>query len=400
MNNYLFTSESVSAGHPDKICDQISDALVDAVLLAEKEAILRGDIDKDSLFSRAAFETMIKGELNDDRSIKLQSVILAGEGRMVEGANINAEEIARDVINKVGYDNPAFGFDGNTCEVIDYLGRQSGDIAKGVDKEIGAGDQGLMFGYACNETDSHMPLPIHLAHQLIRRHDELRRSGRFPWLMPDAKSQVSVRYQNGQPVGVETVVFSTQHSADITLEEVRAQVAQEIIAPIIGGETKNHINPAGEFVIGGPAADCGLTGRKIIVDTYGGAAPHGGGAFSGKDPTKVDRSAAYALRHIAKNIVAARVAEKCLIQAAYAIGEPQPVSIMVDTKGTGDDEKLSAFVQQEIDLTPKGIITRLNLWRPIYAISAAYGHFGRTAENGDFPWEALDLVDTIRNKFA
>ena len=391
MNNYLFTSESVSAGHPDKICDQISDALVDAVLGADKGGLF---------YARAAFETMIKGELNDDRSIKLQSVILAGEGRMVEGANINAEEIARRVINKVGYDNPAFGFDGNTCEVIDYLGRQSGDIAKGVDKEIGAGDQGLMFGYACNETDSHMPLPIHLAHQLIRRHDELRRSGGFPWLMPDAKSQVSVRYQNGQPVGVETVVFSTQHSADITLEEVRAQVAQEIIAPIIDGETKNHINPAGEFVIGGPAADCGLTGRKIIVDTYGGAAPHGGGAFSGKDPTKVDRSAAYALRHIAKNIVAAGVAEKCLIQAAYAIGEPQPVSIMVDTKGTGDDAKLSAFVQQEIDLTPKGIITRLNLWRPIYAISAAYGHFGRTAENGFFPWEALDLVDTIRNKFA
>ncbi|MDM5148090.1 methionine adenosyltransferase [Candidatus Persebacteraceae bacterium Df01] len=393
MKNYLFTSESVSAGHPDKIADQISDALLDAILRQDDEGML----------SRVACETLVKG---DGDSAIGKRVILAGEVRAsTELADV--ESIVRDVINHIGYNHSDYGFDGNTCIIENYLGRQSVDIAMGVDK-LGAGDQGIMFGYACRETPSLMPLPIDLSHRLMRRHDEVRRSGRLPWLRPDAKSQVSVRYQNGVPTQVEAVVLSTQHAPEINGktvivndQRIREAVIEEIIKPVISPQLLAtdcafHINPTGLFVLGGPAADCGLTGRKIIVDTYGGAAPHGGGAFSGKDPTKVDRSAAYALRHIAKNIVAAGLANVCQIQAAYAIGVAEPVSVMIDTRGSGDDEKLAILVRERFDLTPSGIIERLNLWNPIYQPAAAYGHFGRDDADGLFTWEAIGLLDDLR----
>lgn len=378
MAEYLFTSESVSAGHPDKIADQISDALVDA-LLPQGAGV------------RAACETLVK----DNR------IVLAGEIRG-ELSPATAEKIARATVRKIGYDRPEYEFDAATCEVVNYLGQQSQDIAGGVDKggkkELGAGDQGIMFGFACRETESLMPLPIDLAHRLVRRHAELRKSGALPWLRPDAKSQVSVRYQDGKPQQVEAVVFSTQHDEEIDGKKVvhndprvREAVVEEIIKPAAGkwlaANCVFHVNPTGIFVLGGPAADCGLTGRKIIVDTYGGAAPHGGGAFSGKDPTKVDRSAAYALRHIAKSIVAAGKADRCLVQAAYAIGVAAPVSILVQAGGGEDEAKLTALVRREFDLTPGGIIRSLDLWKPVYQKTAAHGHFGRTPEDGAFSWE-------------
>lgn len=375
MHDHLFTSESVSEGHPDKIADQISDALVDLAMRQGSNV-------------RAACETLVK----DNR------VVLAGEMR-ADISREEAEAAARGVITEIGYDRDC-GFDADSCEIIHYIGQQSPDIAAGVDDEqaLGAGDQGLMFGYACRETDSLMPLPVDLSHQLVRRHAELRKNGTLPWLRPDAKSQVSVRYVDGKPQKVEAVVFSTQHTPEIdgkTVQHndsrVREAVIEEIIKPVAGkwlsSECVFHINPTGIFVLGGPVADCGLTGRKIIVDTYGGAAPHGGGAFSGKDPTKVDRSAAYALRRIAKSIVAAGLADRCLIQAAYAIGVAAPVSILVHAHGGAEEAKLTDLVSREFDLTPAGIIRELDLWRPIYRPTAAYGHFGRPAENGLFTWE-------------
>ena len=376
MSDYLFTSESVSEGHPDKISDQISDALVDAIL-------------PQGTSTRAACETMVKDN----------TVILGGEIRG-ELADDEIDKIVRGVILKAGYDKKEYEFDGNSCNIVNYIGRQSSDIATGVDdtdKELGAGDQGIMFGYACRETESLMPLPIDLSHRLLLRHAEIRKSGRLPWLRPDSKSQVSIRYKDGKPTQVEAVVLSTQHDPEIDGSEVqnndpriREAVIEEIIKPVAGDLLSSncvfHINPTGIFVSGGPVADCGLTGRKIIVDTYGGAAPHGGGAFSGKDPTKVDRSAAYALRHIAKSIVAAGLADDCLIQAAYAIGVTDPVSVLVRVGGESND-KLTKLAQDKFDLTPGGIIERLGLWNPIYSPTAAYGHFGRTPKDGLFTWE-------------
>lgn len=376
MSDYLFTSESVSEGHPDKIADQISDALVDAVL-------------PQGVNIRAACETMVKDN----------HVILGGEMRG-ELSDSEVDKIVRGVIRETGYDKKEYGFDADSCDIVNYIGHQSADIATGVDdtdKELGAGDQGIMFGYACRETESLMPLPIDLSHRLLLRHAEIRKSGKLPWLRPDAKSQVSIRYKDGKPTKVEAVVLSTQHDPEIDGSEVqkndpriREAVIEEIIKPVAGNLLSSdcifHINPTGIFVSGGPVADCGLTGRKIIVDTYGGAAPHGGGAFSGKDPTKVDRSAAYALRHIAKSIVAAGLADDCLIQAAYAIGVAEPVSILVRVGGESDD-KLTKLAREKFDLTPGGIIERLGLWNPIYSPAAAYGHFGRTPKNGLFPWE-------------
>ncbi|MGI9297518.1 MAG: methionine adenosyltransferase [Gammaproteobacteria bacterium] len=376
MDEYIFTSESVSEGHPDKIADQISDELVDMAMRAGADA-------------RAACETLVK----DNR------VVLAGEMRPLVAPE-DAERAVRRVVREIGYVGEKYGFDGDTCEVINYLGGQSSDIAAGVDGEnaLGAGDQGIMFGYACRETESLMPLAADLSHRLVRRHAELRKNGALPWLGPDAKSQISVRYRDGKPLRVEAVVFSTQHDREIDGAEVRRDdphvreaVMEEIIKPVAGewlaADCKFHINPTGIFVLGGPVADCGLTGRKIIVDTYGGAAPHGGGAFSGKDPTKVDRSAAYALRRIAKSVVAAGLADRCLIQAAYAIGVAAPVSLLVHSHGGGDDASLAALVREEFDLTPAGIIRELDLWRPIYRPTAAHGHFGRAPENGFFTWE-------------
>ena len=376
MSDYLFTSESVSEGHPDKISDQISDALVDAIL-------------PQGTSTRAACETMVKDN----------NVILGGEIRG-ELADDEIDKIVRGVILKAGYDKKEYEFDGNSCNIVNYIGRQSSDIATGVDdtdKELGAGDQGIMFGYACRETESLMPLPIDLSHRLLLRHAEIRKSGRLPWLRPDSKSQVSIRYKDGKPTQVEAVVLSTQHDPEIdgsTVQNndprIREAVIEEIIKPVAGDLLSSncvfHINPTGIFVSGGPVADCGLTGRKIIVDTYGGAAPHGGGAFSGKDPTKVDRSAAYALRHIAKSIVAAGLADDCLIQAAYAIGVTDPVSVLVRVGGESND-KLTKLAQDKFDLTPGGIIERLGLWNPIYSPTAAYGHFGRTPKDGLFTWE-------------
>ena len=376
MSDYLFTSESVSEGHPDKISDQISDALVDAIL-------------PQGANTRAACETMVKDN----------HVILGGEMRG-ELADDEIDKIVRGVILKAGYDKKEYEFDGNSCNIVNYIGRQSSDIATGVDdtgKELGAGDQGIMFGYACRETESLMPLPIDLSHRLLLRHAEIRKSGRLPWLRPDSKSQVSIRYKDGKPTQVEAVVLSTQHDPEIdgsTVQNndprIREAVIEEIIKPVAGDLLSSncvfHINPTGIFVSGGPVADCGLTGRKIIVDTYGGAAPHGGGAFSGKDPTKVDRSAAYALRHIAKSIVAAGLADNCLIQAAYAIGVTDPVSVLVRVGGESND-KLTKLARDKFDLTPGGIIERLGLWNPIYSPTAAYGHFGRTPKDGLFTWE-------------
>jgi len=376
MNDYLFTSESVSEGHPDKVADQISDAILDAILEQDPNA-------------RVAAETMAATNL----------IVLAGE--ITSNSTVDYEQIARNTLKSIGYDNPEYGIDYKTCDVMVRYGEQSRDIGQGVDgamddpKDQGAGDQGIMFGYACNETLDLMPLPIWLSHRLVERQAMLRKDGRLPWLRPDAKSQVTIRYENNKPHSIDTVVVSTQHAPDIELKDLREAVVEEIIKPIlpsdlIKGDIKYLINPTGRFVIGGPEGDCGLTGRKIIVDTYGGAAPHGGGAFSGKDPSKVDRSAAYAARYVAKNIVAAGLAEKCLVQLSYAIGVAKPTSVMVDTLGTGrlTGEEISNLVLSEFDLRPKGIVEMLDLLRPIYKKTAAYGHFGRNEP--EFTWENLD----------
>jgi len=376
MKNFLFTSESVSEGHPDKVSDLISDAVLDAILSEDPSA-------------RVAAETLTNTNL----------VVLAGE--ITTTAKVDYEEIARKTLKSIGYDNTDYGIDYKSCEVLVKYDTQSPDIAQGVDGAMddpldqGAGDQGLMFGYACDETDELMPLPIHLAHRLVERQAMVRKDGRLEWLRPDAKSQVTVEYKNNKPERIDTVVLSTQHSPDVSLEDLREAVIEEIIKPVlpqdlIKGDIKFLINPTGRFVIGGPQGDCGLTGRKIIVDTYGGAAPHGGGAFSGKDPSKVDRSAAYAARYVAKNIVAAGLAEKCLVQISYAIGVAQPTSVMVDTYGTGkvSEDILSKLVFEHFDLRPTGIVKALDLLRPIYKRTAAYGHFGR--DEPDFTWEALD----------
>ncbi len=381
-NNYFFTSESVSEGHPDKVADQISDAILDAILAQDPTA-------------RVAAETLCNTGL----------VVLAGE--ITTNANVDYIHVARDTLRQIGYDNTEYGIDYKGCAVLVAYDKQSQDIAQGVDKahddglDQGAGDQGLMFGYAVDETPELMPLPIHLSHRLVERQADLRRDGRMNWLRPDAKSQVTLRYVDGKPDSIDTIVLSTQHSPDISLEKLREAVIEEIIKPVlpkelIKGEIKYLVNPTGRFVIGGPQGDCGLTGRKIIVDTYGGAAPHGGGAFSGKDPSKVDRSAAYASRYVAKNIVAAGLATKCLVQISYAIGVAQPTSVMVSTYGTGkiSDEKIAELVSAHFDLRPKGIVKMLNLLRPIYRKTAAYGHFGR--EEPEFTWEATDKAAALR----
>jgi len=380
--DFIFTSESVSEGHPDKVADQISDAVVDALLAEDPR-------------SRVACETMVKTGM----------VILAGE--ITTDAWVDTEELVRKVVDDIGYNNCDVGFDSNTCAVVSAIGKQSADIAMGVDEsedhEQGAGDQGLMFGYACNETDVLMPAPITYAHRLVERQAEVRKAGALPWLRPDAKSQLSFRYEDHKPVGIEAVVLSTQHDPDISMQELQEAVMEEIIKPVVPAEwlaqcqaEKIHINPTGRFVIGGPVGDCGLTGRKIIVDTYGGMARHGGGAFSGKDPSKVDRSAAYASRYVAKNIVAAGLADRCEIQVSYAIGVAEPTSISVDTFGTGklDDAKLVQLVREHFDLRPKGLIAMLDLLRPIYLKTAAYGHFGRSEDS--FTWERTDKADALR----
>ncbi|MSQ51961.1 MAG: methionine adenosyltransferase [Betaproteobacteria bacterium] len=381
MSSFQFTSESVSEGHPDKVADQISDAVLDAILAQDKR-------------SRVAAETLVKDNL----------VVLAGE--ITTGAHVNFDEIARKTIRRIGYNDPEIGFDTSTCTVIVAYGEQSQDIAQGVDEgeglylDQGAGDQGLMFGYACDETPQYMPLAIHLAHRLVERQSELRRDGRLPWLRPDAKSQVTLRYTDGKPEAIETVVLSTQHKPGLVYKQIEEQIVELVIKPVlpknlIKGEIKYLVNPTGSFEIGGPKGDCGLTGRKIIVDTYGGSAPHGGGAFSGKDPSKVDRSAAYAARYVAKNIVAAGIASKCQVQLSYAIGVAKPTSVMVTTFGTGkiSDEKISELVQKHFDLRPKGIIQMLNLLRPIYEKTASYGHFGR--DEPEFTWENTDKAATL-----
>ena len=377
----LFTSESVSEGHPDKMADQISDAVLDAFLEQDDEA-------------RVACETMIKTGM----------VVVAGE--ITSKANINIEDIVREVIRDIGYKDSRSGFDGSTCAVLNALGEQSGDISMGVDEsdghEQGAGDQGLMFGYASNETDVLMPAPITYSQLLVKRQSEVRKDGTLPWLEPDAKSQLTMRYSNGKPEGIDAVVLSTQHRDEVSLSELREAVMEEIIKPVlpahwIDENTKYFINPTGRFVIGGPQGDCGLTGRKIIVDTYGGMARHGGGAFSGKDPSKVDRSAAYLARYIAKNLVAANLAERCELQLSYAIGIAEPTSISVETFGTGkiSDEKIVALIREHFELKPKGLISMLELLRPIYKKTAAYGHFGR--EDNEFSWEKTDKAETLKN---
>jgi S-adenosylmethionine synthetase len=374
-NSYLFTSESVTEGHPDKIADQISDAILDAIL--EQDAT-----------GRVACETLVTTGL----------AIIAGE--ITTKAKVNYTEIVRDTIREIGYTDAAFGYDYNTCCVLNALGTQSPHIAQGVDTG-GAGDQGLMFGYACNETPELMPLPIQLAHNLTRRLSDARRSGELPYLRPDGKSQVTVEYRDGKPARVEAIVISNQHADDVTNETLHADITEKVIKQVVSGEfidenTKIHINPTGRFVIGGPQGDAGLTGRKIIVDTYGGYAPHGGGAFSGKDPTKVDRSAAYMARYIAKNIVAARLADKCTVQLAYAIGVAEPVSVLVKTEGTGkiDDSRFTQIVRDNFKLTPLGIIEELELRRPIYKATARFGHFGRTGN--EFSWEQTDKAEALR----
>ncbi len=379
MKNYLFTSESVSEGHPDKVADLISDAILDAIL--EQDPI-----------ARVAAETLTSTNL----------VVLGGE--ITTTAKVDYEKVVRDTLKFIGYDNIDYGIDYKTCEVQIKYGIQSPDIAQGVDGAFddpldqGAGDQGLMFGFACSESEQLMPLPIHLAHRLVEKQSALRKQGILNWLRPDAKSQVTMKYVNGKPESVDTIVLSTQHSPEVSLKDLREAVIEEIIKPelpesLIKGEINYLINPTGRFVIGGPQGDCGLTGRKIIVDTYGGAAPHGGGAFSGKDPTKVDRSAAYAARYVAKNIVASGLADKCLVQVSYAIGIAKPTSIMVDSFGTAklSDEELSKIVMENFDLRPKGIVNMLDLLRPIYRKTAAYGHFGRTEP--EFSWEKIDKKD-------
>jgi len=382
MSEFLFSSESVSEGHPDKVADQISDAILDAILAEDPTA-------------RVACETLVSTGL----------VVISGE--ITTKAHINYREIAQDTVRRIGYDNSDIGFDYKSCAILTAINRQSPDIAQGVnegegiDLDQGAGDQGLMFGYACRETPTLMPFPIFYAHRIMQRQADLRRDGRLPWLRPDAKSQLTVRYVDGKPVAIDTVVVSTQHDADVTHKQIEEAVIEEIIKPVLPAEFINDkirylINPTGRFVVGGPHGDCGLTGRKIIVDTYGGAAHHGGGAFSGKDPSKVDRSAAYAGRYVAKNIVAAGLADKAEVQVAYAIGVAKPVSLMVNTFGTGkiSDEKIAALVAEHFDLRPKGIVQALDLLRPIYSKTAAYGHFGR--EEPEFTWEWTDKADALR----
>ena len=375
--NFLFTSESVTEGHPDKIADQISDAVLDAILAQDP-------------YGRVACETLVTTGL----------AVIAGE--ITTNASVNYKKIVRDTIDDIGYNNASYGYDCNTLSVMDAVGTQSPDIAQGVDTG-GAGDQGLMFGFACNETPELMPMPIQLAHNLTKRLSDARRSGELTYLRPDGKSQVTVEYRDGIPFRVEAVVISTQHADDVTTEQLRADILEKIIkttvpAELLDENTKFHINPTGRFVVGGPMGDAGLTGRKIIVDTYGGYAPHGGGAFSGKDPTKVDRSAAYMARYIAKNIVAAGLGDKCTVQLAYAIGVAEPVSVLVDTHGTGrvDDEKLSVIVRNNFKLTPKDIIEALDLRRPIYKETAKFGHFGRTGDA--FTWEKTDKAEALRNE--
>jgi S-adenosylmethionine synthetase len=372
----------VSEGHPDKVSDQISDAVLDAILAKDPRA-------------RVAAETLVKDNL----------VVLAGEITTI--ADVKYQDVVRQTIRRIGYTDPSVGFDADTCTILNVYGQQSPDIAQGVDEgkgidlDQGAGDQGLMFGYACDETPALMPLPIYLAHRLVERQSEVRRDGRLAWLRPDAKSQVTVRYLNGKPDAIETVLISTQHAPGVTHEQLSEGVIEEIIKPVlpknlVKGDVHYLVNPTGAFEIGGPKGDCGLTGRKIIVDTYGGSAPHGGGAFSGKDPSKVDRSAAYAGRYVAKNIVAAGLARKCLVQVSYAIGVAKPTSVMVTTEGTGklSDEKLAALVLEHFDLRPKGIVQMLDLLRPIYEKTAAYGHFGR--EEPEFTWEATDRALALK----
>jgi len=381
-NNYVFTSESVSEGHPDKVADQISDAVLDAILTQDK----RG---------RVACETLIKTGV----------VIVAGE--VTTSAWVDVEALVRKTVLDIGYNSSEMGFDGASCGVLNVIGKQSPDIAQGVDRKDerkqGAGDQGLMFGYATNETDVLMPAPITLAHRLVKRQAEVRKKGKLTWLRPDAKSQVTLRYENDKPVGIEAVVLSTQHSDDISTRVLREAVMEEILVPVlpkawIDKRTKFHINPTGRFVVGGPVGDCGLTGRKIIVDTYGGFARHGGGAFSGKDPSKVDRSAAYAARYVAKNIVAAGLADRCEVQVSYAIGVAEPTSIMIETFGTGklSREALTQLVRKYFDLTPYGLREMLDLVRPIYQMTASYGHFGRTEK--EFTWERTDKAAILASE--
>ncbi len=384
MREFLFSSESVSEGHPDKVADQISDAILDAILAQDKHA-------------RVAAETLVNTGL----------CVLAGE--ITTHANVDYIQVARETIRRIGYDSSELGFDYKGCAVLVGYDKQSPDIAQGVnegqglDLDQGAGDQGLMFGYACDETPTLMPAAIYLSHRLVQRQSELRKDGRLPWLRPDAKSQVTLRYDadTGRPIGIDTIVLSTQHHPDIAHKTLEEAVIEDIVKPVLPpelmkGDIKYFINPTGRFVIGGPQGDCGLTGRKIIVDTYGGAAPHGGGAFSGKDPSKVDRSAAYMGRYIAKNIVAAGIARQCQVQVAYAIGIAKPVSIMVDTWETGkiSNEKIVELIERHFDLRPKGIVQTLDLLRPIYSKTAAYGHFGR--EEPEFTWEATDKAEALR----
>src|SRR5579872_5643587 len=383
-NSFLFTSESVSEGHPDKVADQISDAMLDAILREDE----RG---------RVACETLIKTGV----------VVVAGE--VTTKAWIDVEALVRKTVLDIGYNSSDMGFDGASCGVVNIIGKQSPDIAQGVDRKDerkqGAGDQGLMFGYATNETDVLMPAPITIAHRLVKRQAQVRKAGKLDWLRPDAKSQVTLRYEDDQPVGIEAVVLSTQHSPDISTKALREAVMEEILKPVLPSKwvdkrTKYHINPTGRFVVGGPVGDCGLTGRKIIVDTYGGYARHGGGAFSGKDPSKVDRSAAYAARHVAKNLVAAGLAERCEVQVSYAIGRARPTSIAVETFGTGtrSEEELLELVRRHFDLRPAAIIGNMELLRPIYRPTAAYGHFGR--DDLGVPWESTNKVDALRDDVA
>jgi S-adenosylmethionine synthetase len=378
----VFTSESVSEGHPDKMADQISDAILDAILEQDTSA-------------RVACETMVKTGM----------VVLAGE--ITTSAQIEYENIVRNTVNSIGYDNSDVGFDGHNCAVLNALGKQSVDIAQGVDRtskeEQGAGDQGMMFGYASNETDVLMPAPVTYSHRLVQKQSEVRKSGKLSWLRPDAKSQVTFVYEDDKPTGINAVVLSTQHDPDIRLSDLQEAVMEEIIKPTLpekwlSKDTKYHINPTGNFEIGGPVGDCGLTGRKIIVDTYGGMARHGGGAFSGKDPSKVDRSAAYAGRYVAKNVVASGLAERCEIQISYAIGVAQPTSVSIDTFGTGkiSDSKIEDVVQDVFDLRPYGIVTMLDLLHPIYQATAAYGHFGRDGDS--FHWERTDKASEIKDR--
>jgi S-adenosylmethionine synthetase len=379
--NHVFTSESVSEGHPDKVADQISDSILDAIF-------------KQDTASRVACETLVNTGM----------VLISGE--ITTTAWVDMHDVVRNKVREIGYNHSDMGFDWESCAVLTSIDKQSADIAMGVDEtndhEQGAGDQGIMFGYATNETDVLMPAPITYAHRLMQRQAEVRKNGTLPWLRPDAKSQVTFRYEDGKPIGIEAVVLSTQHSPDIEYKALKEAVMDDIIMPVlpkewINKDTKYHINPTGRFVIGGPVGDCGVTGRKIIVDTYGGAAHHGGGAFSGKDPSKVDRSAAYATRYVAKNIVAAGLADRCEIQVSYAIGVAEPTSIDIETFGTGkiEDSKIIELIRKHFDLRPRGLITMLDLLRPIYEPTASYGHFGR--EDMGFPWEKTDMAEALKN---